>query len=123
MTDTLLSEAFTELPAYTRLAVILLTALAAYIPAQYVESRIRDSKLLPLPPGPSGLPVIGNLLDILREVKVGTQHLLFQKWTRQYGELYRVKVGPFTQYMVNSDQAVKAIFDKPAAVSANRPRW
>ncbi|KAK5116576.1 hypothetical protein LTR85_009201 [Meristemomyces frigidus] len=123
MADIVLTDAFQKLPVSIRLTVGLLAVFIVYLLAQHVQDRIRDSKLLPLPPGPNGLPVIGNLLDILKEVKVGSQHLLFEKWARQYGELYRVKVGPFTQYMVNSDQAVKAIFDKPAAVSANRPRW
>ncbi|KAK4545116.1 hypothetical protein LTR36_003667 [Oleoguttula mirabilis] len=119
----LLPDGLSDLHISLRLALVLLSATAVYYVALSIQQRIKDSKLLPLPPGPTGLPFIGNLLDILKEVGLGSQHLLFEKWARQYGELYKVKVGPFTQYMVNTDQAVKAIFDKPAAVSANRPRW
>ena len=44
--------------------------------------RLRNSKLLlPLPPGPKGLPLIQNLLDIpTKDYKV------FTDWGRKYGE-------------------------------------
>ena len=47
------------------------------------------------------------MLDILSATKTGQQHLLFAKWARKYGEVVRVEAGPFTEYFVNSDSAVK----------------
>ena len=78
---------------------------------------------LPLPPKPPGLPLLGNALDVMRSTKAGSQHLLFGKYARELGEIVRVQVGPFTEYFINSDEAVKAIFDKASAATSERPRW
>ena len=111
-------------PVSVRLCAILIATSLIYAIVRSIQQWAHERRLLPTPPGPTGLPLVGNLLDVLKAAKVGEQHLLFEKWARQYGELYKVKVGPFTQYMVNSDIAVKAIFEsKHAAQSANRPRW
>ncbi|KAJ4309594.1 hypothetical protein N0V94_008858 [Neodidymelliopsis sp. IMI 364377] len=83
----------------------------------------QDRGKLPLPPKPPGLPFIGNALDVLGSTKTGSQHLLFGSYAQKYGEIVRVKVGPFTQYFINSDEAVKAIFDKASSSSSERPRW
>jgi len=123
MSSSLLPEALSGLSPILQLGVVLLASSIIYLTASAAVRQIQESKLSPTPPGPSGLPLIGNLLDVLKEVNIGAQHLLYEKWARIYGEVYKVKVGPTTQIMVNSDLAVKAIFDKPAAVSAERPRW
>ena len=118
-----LLESSLPLSLSSRLVLTLLILLLTLILLTYLTSLYQGRQLLPLPPGPSGIPLVGNLFDVLRAAKIGEQHLLFEKWAREYGELYRVKIGPITQFMVNSDVAVKAIFDKPAGVSANRPTW
>ncbi|KAJ4983179.1 hypothetical protein SVAN01_11322 [Stagonosporopsis vannaccii] len=78
---------------------------------------------LPLPPKPPGHPLLGNALDVIRSTKKGSQHLLFGQYARDLGEIVRVQVGPFTQYFINSDEAVKAIFDRASAATSERPRW
>lgn len=40
-------------------------------------------------PGPPGLPILGNM----HQIKVDKIHLLFEKWYRQYGDLYQFKLG------------------------------
>jgi cytochrome P450 len=103
--------------------VILATLALASVLLLFVR-RTKTLGAVPLPPGPAGYPLVGSLPTLLPHVKAGTQHLLFADWARQYGDLYAVRLGPFTQYMVNSDVAVKAIFEgKNASISANRPRW
>lgn len=84
---------------------------------------LTDRAKLPLPPTPSGVPFLGNALDVIGSTKTGSQHLLFAKYAREHGEIVRVQVGPFSQYFINSDEAVKAIFDKASASTSERPRW
>ncbi|KAG9737893.1 cytochrome P450, partial [Aureobasidium melanogenum] len=63
------------------------------------------------------------MTEVIAASKVGQQHLLFQRWAQEHGEIFRVRVGPFTEYFINSDIAVKEIFDKSSVQTAERPRW
>ena len=40
-------------------------------------------------PGPRGLPILGNLLQI----DTSSLHLIAEKWSRQYGEVFRFRIG------------------------------
>jgi len=107
-----------------RVASLLGIAFILYLIATTLYKRFRGRDEVPLPPGPTGYPLIGSLPDLLSRLKTSTQHLLFNEWARQYGEIYKVNLGFVTQYMVNTDVAAKAIFEgKNASISANRPRW
>lgn len=107
----------------SNLIVLVLFATVSYFFFTYALRLIRSRNELPLPPGPRGPLLVGKLLEVIAASKKGEQHLLFQKWAREYGDLYKVDLEPCTQYMVNSDVAVKSIFDKSAAISSNRPLW
>ncbi|KAF9778784.1 hypothetical protein IL306_003260 [Fusarium sp. DS 682] len=104
-------------------------ALAAFALLALLVQRVfkipKESKaLLPLPPSPPGGNIItGHLPTVLRAAKEHRQHLLFGEWAEQYGEVYFVQLGVFQEYFINSDQAVRAIFDKAATQSSERPRW
>ncbi|KAF2163075.1 hypothetical protein M409DRAFT_26521 [Zasmidium cellare ATCC 36951] len=102
-------------------ALVILTI--CYFLAAHILRSYRSRNKLPLPPGPRGLPLIAKLPEVIAASKTGEQHLLFQRWAREYGDVYKIELSPFTQYMVSSDVAVKAIFDKFAATSSNRPHW
>ena len=67
-------------------------------------------------PSPPGLPLIGNTLQLSSQ-----PHLQFLKWARQYGEIYRVRLGLMDWYMLNSPEAVKEILDKQSALTSSRP--
>lgn len=108
-------------PGHIAIVLVLFTVLYLLI-AYFLRSSHSKSEL-PLPPGPHGLPLIGKLPEVIAASKIGEQHLLFQRWAREYGDVCKVELGPFTQYMINSDVAVKAIFDKSAASSSDRPSW
>ncbi|EXJ86779.1 hypothetical protein A1O3_03733 [Capronia epimyces CBS 606.96] len=66
-------------------------------------------------PGPPGLPVIGNTLQL----KPQPQRQL-QAWASQYGELFQIQLGWYNWVFVNSPAAVKDIFDKQSAVTSGR---
>ncbi|RKL26265.1 hypothetical protein BFJ72_g13838 [Fusarium proliferatum] len=92
---------------------------------QRAGSRRRETKqLLSLPPSPPCTNIIaGHLPTVLKAAKGHRQHLLFQKWAEEYGEVFFVQLGTIQEYFINSDQAVRAIFDKAAAQTSERPRW
>lgn len=50
-------------------------------------------------PGPSGLPMIGNLL----QVRLNRLHLTLEDWAGQYGSIFRITLGPGNHYVVISD--------------------
>ncbi|KAH7047397.1 cytochrome P450 [Macrophomina phaseolina] len=60
---------------------------------------------------------------MMKAGKNGELHLQLEKWARLYGEICRVRVGLITEFFINSDKAVKAIFDKSSACTSERPRW
>lgn len=62
---------------------------------------------LPLPPKPPGLPIIGQGPAIVNAAKKNELHLLFNGWAREYGDIFRVEIGPIEEYFINSDWAVK----------------
>ena len=86
---------------YVTLGIVVSLALSAW------RHRTASKYGLPLPPGPAGLPVVGNAPTIIRESIKGLQHLLMFRWAREYGEIFRVRIGPFEEYFINSDAAVK----------------
>lgn len=71
----------------------------------FVSSRRRPPKGYRLVPGPKGLPIIGNTLQ------VPTVHpeKQFMEWAKEFGELYRIQMGWNDWVFVNSDYATKVL--------------
>ncbi|KAF5529753.1 cytochrome P450 [Fusarium mexicanum] len=105
----------------TALAVLsLVLVLVRKAISRHKETRT----LLPLPPSPPSTNIVaGHLPTVLKAAKEHRQHLLFQRWAQEYGEVFFVQLGTIQEYFINSDQAVRAIFDKAAAQTSERPRW
>ena len=55
---------------------LLLILIVVLLGAWYIQQ-----KQLRLPPGPRGIPLLGNLFDI----PAGHEWLVYDKWRRQYG--------------------------------------
>lgn len=83
----------------------------------------KSTSNLALAPQPSGLPLLGNLPEFIAAASRKELHLLVEEWHRTYGDVIRVKLGPVTLHFIGSDVAVKQIFDKNSAYTAERPRW
>lgn len=93
-------EWISEDVARQKLLVFGLLACLIVFAVTKIEKVVRERKLLPLPPMPPGFPLVGNLPQLQKAGKTREEHLLFQRWAEEYGPLYRVKIGLFTQYVL-----------------------
>jgi cytochrome P450 len=75
----------------------------------------RNRKSLSTIPGPRGLPIIGNTLQL-----GPYPHRKCQEWAAQYGELFKVQIGWENWVFLNSPEAVKEIMDKQSAITSGR---
>ncbi|KAK0451681.1 cytochrome P450 [Armillaria borealis] len=70
-----------------------------------------------LPPGPSTLPLVGNL----HQLPQGGLHLQFTAWAKEFGGIFSVKFGPGTVIVVTSPRAVRELIDQKSASTSDRP--
>lgn len=71
-----------------------------------------------LPPGPSGLPIIGNL----HQLSLEAGHKQMKKWAEEYGSMYTIMMGPSQPVIVVSDERqVKALLVKRGSNFSSRP--
>ncbi|EIN11182.1 cytochrome P450 [Punctularia strigosozonata HHB-11173 SS5] len=69
------------------------------------------------PPGPTGLPVIGNLLDMAALDDPAT----IQQWGRKFGELTYLQVFRTPFVFINGAKAAIELLDKRSALYSDRP--
>ncbi|KAK0240536.1 cytochrome P450 [Armillaria nabsnona] len=69
------------------------------------------------PPGPRGLPLIGNLLDMPSQ----KEWLTFAKWGEKYGDITSVSILGQRMVVVNSVQMAMTLLDKKSSISSDRP--
>ncbi|KAJ9605738.1 hypothetical protein H2200_009587 [Cladophialophora chaetospira] len=81
----------------------------------YTFNSSKPPKGLRKVPGPRGLPLLGNTLQL--EPHLQGQ---LQTWAKQYGDLFKIQMGWYNWVFVNDPAAVKEIFDKNSAVTSGR---
>ncbi|XP_042564734.1 uncharacterized protein LOC105889549 [Clupea harengus] len=80
--------------------------------------RRRGGRGLPLPPGPTGLPLLGNLPQVDKRAPFKT----FMKWSKQYGPVMTVHLGPKRFVVLSGYQAVKeALVDQADDFTGRAP--
>ncbi|KAJ3824541.1 cytochrome P450 [Lentinula raphanica] len=70
----------------------------------------------PLPPGPTGLPLIGNVMDMPSE----SEWLTFAEWGRKYGGICSVTLLGQHMIIVNSGEVMEQL-DKRGSIHSDRP--
>ncbi|CAP92710.1 Steroid 17-alpha-hydroxylase/17,20 lyase [Penicillium chrysogenum] len=70
-----------------------------------------------LPPGPPGLPLIGNI----HQIPAVRAHQKFTEWAKVYGGLYSFRIGPATAAVITDRGLVKELLDKRSALYSSRP--
>jgi hypothetical protein len=68
-------------PYYT-LAVLFFSVITVMLFRQFKKERDRNPNGLPLPPGPKGYPLIGNLFDM----PVYKPWVVYDEWRKTYGK-------------------------------------
>ncbi|GJE86653.1 cytochrome P450 [Phanerochaete sordida] len=71
-----------------------------------------------LPPGPTGLPFIGNLLQLPRK----NAHVAFRDMGRMYGDVMALRVPGLTCLILNSCEAISDLLGGRSAIYSDRPR-
>lgn len=70
-----------------------------------------------LPPGPTPLPIVGNILTLLKYAP-GTE--AFRMWRRQYGDVYTYWIGEMPVVAVNDYQMMVETFVKDGDAVSGR---
>ncbi|KAG6915648.1 hypothetical protein DXG01_010612 [Tephrocybe rancida] len=78
---------------------------------------LKPKQAAPLPPGPTGLPIVGNVADM----PASKEWVVFAEWGRKWGGILSVKLLGRPMIIVNSAQ-VMAELDKQGSVYSDRPR-
>ncbi|KAF5358663.1 hypothetical protein D9758_007688 [Tetrapyrgos nigripes] len=95
----------------TTVVILLTTALAVGI-------FLTRKKGTPLPPGPPGLPIIGNLLDLPSSYDWKT----YGEWADKYGPVVSASAFGMTIVVVNSFKHAIELMDKKGTKYSSRPR-
>ena len=109
-------ENLLSLPSAHTLAIIAPVALLAYIIFNYVALlKVRSH----LPPGPTPLPIIGNLIDFAKFKTKTAQETatLAEKW----GDMVTLFLGSTPCVVVNSPALASELMDKRGANYSSRP--
>ncbi|KLO17645.1 cytochrome P450 [Schizopora paradoxa] len=101
------------------IAVLALCGLLlALLRSSYNKRKLRTQ--ISLPPGPRGLPILGNTLDMLwcDEQQAVTQ------WGKQYGDVVLISLlGGRNVVYLNSPKAINDLLEKRSRIYSDRPRF
>ncbi|KAF5365846.1 hypothetical protein D9757_012801 [Collybiopsis confluens] len=96
---------------------VTLVTVATVICSLVSLGRYVNSPWRRLPPGPRGLPFLGNALDLSQH-----QWLKFTEWRKDYGEIVYVSALGQPIIVLNSKKVAADLLDRRAAIYSDRPR-
>ncbi|KAF9557276.1 cytochrome P450 [Agrocybe pediades] len=94
----------------------ILVALVALVAVGFVYQQRRTNGT-PLPPGPKGLPIIGNL----RDLAVKTLWFPASRWAKEFGSVCYLHVFGQGIVFVNTSQAAIELMDKKGSIYSDKP--
>ncbi|KAI0338581.1 cytochrome P450 [Trametopsis cervina] len=94
--------------------VLSLTLLAGVI---HIYIAIKSRRRSPYPPGPPGLPIVGNVHQLPQEFQERT----FSEWGRQYGDIVFIRIFGKPAIVLNSVEVARDLLEKRGAVYSDRP--
>ncbi|THV05395.1 cytochrome P450 [Dendrothele bispora CBS 962.96] len=96
--------------------VIFLDTCLAVLGVYLLKRLLLESKHK-LPPGPKGLPIVGNIFDMPSE----NAWVTFAKWGEVYGDISSITVFGQTIVVLNSARAAFELLDKKSSIYSDRP--
>ncbi|KAJ7476784.1 cytochrome P450 [Mycena latifolia] len=106
--DSLLSQLAEYRPGFNLVATLSLVCLALY----------RRGPSSPRPPGPPGLPLVGNLLQLTDD-----SWNLFTKWKAAYGPIVHINLGGQEVVILNTFESAAELLEKISAIYSDRPSF
>ncbi|KAG1840822.1 cytochrome P450 [Suillus subalutaceus] len=99
--------------AFVTLLYLCLAGVGVYL-MKHVFAKMNHA---PYPPGPRGLPLVGNIQDI-PHVK---PWLTFAEWGKKYGDISHINVLGLHIFVLNSVKTAVAMLDKKSSIYSDRP--
>ncbi|KAL5478381.1 hypothetical protein ACEPAI_2565 [Sanghuangporus weigelae] len=93
--------------------IILLVCIRSWL-----SWRKRRVNGFPLPPGPEGLPIIGNILDMPGE----NEFEIARQWGKKYGDLVYINNFGTGYLFLNSYESAFELFEKRGNIHSSRPQ-
>ncbi|KAG6070738.1 hypothetical protein E4U33_004050 [Claviceps sp. LM78 group G4] len=100
-------------------SLTLLVALASII--LYSRRRLASSRRLPLPPGPKGLPIVGNIFDLPPAGMPEYEHWLKHK--DAYGPISSISILGTTLVILHSYEAQQELLVRKSSKTTARPTF
>ncbi|KAF5342840.1 hypothetical protein D9758_013372 [Tetrapyrgos nigripes] len=72
-----------------------------------------------LPPGPKGLPVLGNIFQLPETL----QFLHFAEWKEEFGPIFSLNLAGQTMIVLNSHKVTADLLDRRSTIYSDRPRF
>ncbi|KAK7437133.1 hypothetical protein VKT23_018756 [Stygiomarasmius scandens] len=93
--------------------------LAATISCLLFLYLVRSRNKVPYPPGPRGIPFLGNILQINPQKPWET----FAEWRRTYGPVVFISLAGRPALILNTKEAAEDLLVRKAAIYSDRPRF
>ena len=103
------------------LPLVVLFSLPVALVVVYLSvfpSVLTDKRRRHLPPGPRGLPILGNWKDLKDADAFNVKAI---EWKQQYGDIFHVNLGGADHIFLSSPQSVKALMDQRSSIYSSRP--
>ncbi|XP_072278464.1 vitamin D 25-hydroxylase [Pyxicephalus adspersus] len=99
------------------LLLLLLSCAALLVTVSTIRHLLRQRRPKGFPPGPTGLPLIGNILSL----NSTEPHVYMARLSHSHGEIFSLDLGGISTVVLNGYDAIKECLVRQSDVFADRP--